>query len=66
MGPVFYHLGCDVGSDDDGTLNFVPKKHVEIMVYYYCNMFGTKPKLSFSSPLEKGDHLKLDTSGYLD
>ena len=36
------------------------------MVENYCNMFGTKPKLSFSSPLEKGDHPELETSEYLD
>ena len=36
------------------------------MVDYYHNVFGTKPKLSFSSPLEKGDHPKLDTSEHLD
>ena len=35
------------------------------MVDCYCNIFGTKPKLSFSSPLEKGDHPELDTSKFL-
>ena len=29
-------------------------------------MFGSKPKFSFSSPLEKGDHPELDTSECLD
>ena len=29
-------------------------------------MLGTKPKLSLSSPLEKGGHPELDTSEYLD
>ena len=24
-GPISYHLGCDFGSDDDGTLHFEPK-----------------------------------------
>ena len=31
-GPISYHLGCDFGRDDDGTLYFVPKKHIETMV----------------------------------
>ena len=25
-GPLSYHLACDFGRDDDGTLYFVPKK----------------------------------------
>ena len=29
-------------------------------------MFGSKTKLNIMSPLEKGDHLELDTSQYLD
>ena len=64
--PIFYHLGCDFGRDDDGTLHFAPKKYIETMIDCYYNMFGTKPKLTYSSPLEKGDHPELDTSEYLD
>ena len=66
MGPISYHLGCDVGRDDDGALHFVPKNHIETIFDCYYNMFVTKPKLSFSSPLEKGDHTELDTSECLD
>ena len=36
------------------------------MVDNHYNMFGTKPKLSFSSPLEKGDHPELETSECVD
>ena len=36
------------------------------MFNFYCNMFGTKSKLSFPSPLEKGDHAELETSECLD
>ena len=36
------------------------------MVDCYYDMFGTKPKLSFSSPLEKGGYPELDTSENLD
>ena len=51
--PISYHIGRDFGRDDDGTLHFAPQKHVEIMIGCYCNMLGTKPKLTYSSPLEK-------------
>lgn len=65
-GPISHHLGCDFSRDDNGTLHFAPKKHIETMIDCYCNMFGTKPKLTFSSPFEKGNHPELDTSKYLD
>ena len=29
-------------------------------------MFGSKPKLAYASPIEKGDHPELDTSELLD
>ena len=45
--PISYHLGWDFGSDNDDTLLFVPKKHIEIMIDCYYNMFSTKPKLTF-------------------
>ena len=65
-GLISYHLGCDFGRDDDDALHFTPKKHIEAMVDFYYSMFGTKPKLSLSSPLEKGDRPELDTSEHLD
>ena len=64
--PISYHLGCDFGLDDDGTLNSVPKKCIETTIYYYYSMFGTKPKLSFSLPLENADYPELETSDHLD
>ena len=30
-GPMSYHLGCDFVLDEDGTLNFEHRKHVENM-----------------------------------
>ena len=30
-GPVSYHLGCDFGRYEDGTLHFGPRKHIEKM-----------------------------------
>ena len=36
------------------------------MIDCYYNMFGIKPKLSFSLPLENGNYHELDTSEHLD
>ena len=36
------------------------------MVDAYERMFGSKPKLTYASPIEKGDHPELDTSELLD
>ena len=36
------------------------------MVDAYERMFGTKPKMTYASPIEKGDHPELDTSELLD
>ena len=55
-GPISYYLCCHFGRNDDGNLHFATKKHVETIADFYCNMFGFKPKLSFSSPLEKDGH----------
>ena len=30
-GPISYHLGCEFGRDEDGTLHFAPRKHTEKM-----------------------------------
>ena len=30
-GPMSYHLGCDFGRDEDGTLHFAPRKYIEKM-----------------------------------
>ena len=65
-GPISYHLDFYFGRDDDCTLHFAHNKYIETMVGCYYKMFGTKTKLSFSLPLEKGDYPELDASGYLD
>ena len=65
-GLISYHLGCAFDHDDDDILRFAPKNHVETMVDCYCSMFGIKPKLSFSQPLEQGDFPELDTSEQID
>ena len=60
--PIFYHLSCAFGRDDDATLCFAPKKCACKVIDFYYSMLGTKPKLSFSFPLENGDHPELDAS----
>ncbi len=47
-------------------LCMAPKKYIEKIVSNYEMMFGEKPKLNMSSPLEKGDHPEVDTSELLD
>ena len=51
-GHLSYHLGCDYGQDEDGTLIFQLKKYMTKVMETYERIFGEKPK-SFSSPLEK-------------
>ena len=65
-GPISYHLGCNFDRDENGTLCFAPRKHIKKMEDSFTNMFGFKPKQIYASPLEKGDHPKLDASEYLD
>ena len=65
-GPITYHLGCDFGRDNDDTLYFTPRKHIEKIDDCYFNMFGCKQKLNHVAPLKKGDHPKLDVSDCLD
>ena len=61
-GPISYHLGCDFFRDSTGTLCMAPKRYIERMVGTYEHMFGCKPKATYSSPLERGDHPELDVS----
>ena len=65
-GPISYHLGCDFERDEDGTLYFLPRKCIEKLEECYFNMFGSNPKITIMLPLEKGDHLELNTSKCLD
>ena len=61
-GPLNYHLGCDFYRDKDGVLCMSPQKYIDKMIKNYELMFGTKPRRTYHSPLEKGDHPELDTS----
>ena len=65
-GPISYYFGCSFGRDDNVSLNFSPKKCIETMVDCHYYIFDAKPKLCFTSPLEKSDHSELDTSKHPD
>ena len=65
-GPMTFHLGCDYFRDADGTLCAGPRTYIERMVAQYESLFGCKPKMNVSSPLEKNDHPELDDSDLLD
>ena len=65
-GAISYYLGCDFFRDSDRILHFAPRKHIEKMASSYESMFRSKPSAKVHSPLEKSDHLELDTSEFLD
>ena len=65
-GPITFHLGCDFFRDEDGVLCMQPRKYIDRMCDNYERIFGTKPKQTYTSPLEKGDHPELDDSELCD
>ena len=65
-GPISFHLGMDIYRDSDKVLCISSKKYIERMVATYERIFKEAPKQVVTSPLEKGDHPELDTSGLLD
>ena len=65
-GPISYHLGCDFYRDSTGTLCMAPKRYIDRMIDTFEKMFGCKPRTTYSSPLERGDHPELDVSDELD
>ena len=65
-GPISFHLGCDFFRNDEDILCFAPRKYIKKMADNYTRMFGTAPKETVLSPLEKGDHPEMDTSELLD
>ena len=64
-GSIAFHLGLDFTRDEDGTLCFRPKKYISKMTDSFERMFGSKPKMVYHSPLEKGDHPEMDVSEFL-
>ena len=65
-GPLEFHLGCNYYRDPDGTLCQAPVKYIDRMVDSYKNLFGSAPKQTYRSPLEKNDHPELDNTPLLD
>ena len=61
-GPISYHLGCEFFHDSDGVLYSSPRNYVDKMVDGHARIYGEKPSLKVTSPIEKGDHPELDTS----
>jgi hypothetical protein len=51
----------DFTRDEDGTLCISPTKCIEKLIKNSEKSFSIKPK-KYTSPLENGDHPKLDTS----
>ena len=43
-----------------------PGKYIDQMEETYVQHFGVKPNKKYRSPLQKGDHPKLDTTLFLD
>ena len=64
-GPFNFHLGCRFSQDKDGTLYIDPGKYIDRMMEAYEQHFGAKPDMKHRTPLEKGDHPKLDTTPFL-
>ena len=65
-GPIKHHLGCDFARDELSALFFAPQKYVKKMSEAYFSYFGSKPNASCSSPLDQGNHPRLDSTPLLD
>ena len=65
-GPITYHLGCDYKRDEDGTLAMGPVRYIERMAEGYERTYGTRPKLTYRSPLEPNDHPEIDDTPLLE
>ena len=61
-----FNLGCGFSRNSSGTLCMDPGKYVDKMKCSYKQLFHCKPSQKVTLPLEKGDHLELDTSNFLD
>ena len=65
-GPLNFHLGYGFSHDNDGTLYMNPGKYIDRMIKTYEQHFEVKPDMKHRSPLQRGDHPKLDTKPFLD
>lgn len=66
MENVKFHLGCDHCRDENGAPCAGPHKHINQMIEIHKAMHSKAPKHSHQPPLEKNNHLELDTSVSLD
>jgi hypothetical protein len=60
-----FHLGCDYTCDEHSVLCISLTKYIHKVIDAYKQMFGCSPPQNLLSPLEKGDHLEMDTSKLL-
>jgi hypothetical protein len=65
VGSLTYHVGCNYFHSMDGTLSYGPRRYIDKIMGKFENMFGCKPR-EYTSPLEKGNHPKVDYSDELD
>lgn len=63
---ITFHLGCDFKCDKHGVMCISLTKYISKVVDADKQMFGCSPVGNVLSPLEKGDHLELDTLELLD
>ena len=61
-----YHLGADYFEDPDGTFVSQPKKYINKLAETYKRLFNNEPPKDHKTPLDKNDHLELDTSDILE
>ena len=61
-----YHLGTDYFEDQDGTFVSQPKKYIDKLAETYKRLFNEDPPKCCEIPLDKNDHLELDTSKILE
>jgi hypothetical protein len=65
-GPIKFHLGMEFSRDNNNVLCLQSKRYLDKMISTYERHFGEKPRHTYHSPLEKGDHPEMDTTDMLD
>ena len=63
--PIKCHLGCDFFKDSENMLCFAPRKYIHKITSIFETAFSYEPSTKAHSPLEKEDHLELNTSEFL-
>ena len=64
-GHISYHLSCDFTRDGNNELCLTHHKCFYKMSDSHMSIFGSKPSSCCHSPLEKADHLEIDTAKFL-